>query len=124
MRKSQTSPLTTESTSVHPKQSLRRMGARDDWMQNWDTCNHRRIHDKAWFGQMSLSRELSIKNGRLYQKPVRELEEMRRNQVSYQGTTVSGTAKREMLGMPFLFMAWQLTGMRVAALGLYGILDF
>ena len=44
------------------------------WMQNWDTCSHRRKNDEAWFGQMSLSRELSIRNGRLYQKPVRELE--------------------------------------------------
>ena len=33
------------------------------WMQNWDTCNHRRKHDEAWFGQMSLPRELSIRNG-------------------------------------------------------------
>ena len=65
------------------------------WMQNWDTCNHRRIHDEAWFGQMSLPRELSIKNGRLYQTPVRELEEMRRDRVSYQGVTVSGTVRLE-----------------------------
>ena len=65
------------------------------WMQNWDTCNHRRVHDEAWFGQMSLPRELSIRNGRLYQKPVRELEEMRCNQVFYQGVTVSGTVKLE-----------------------------
>ena len=63
------------------------------WMQNWDTCNHRRTHDEAWFGQMSLPRELSIKNGRLYQTPVRELEEMRRDRVSYQGVTVSGTVR-------------------------------
>ncbi len=65
------------------------------WMQNWDTCNHRRTHDEAWFGQMSLPRELSIKNGRLYQTPVRELEEMRRDRVSYQGVTVSGTIRLE-----------------------------
>ena len=65
------------------------------WMQNWDTCNHRRTHDEAWFGQMSLPRELSIKNGRLYQTPVRELEEMRRDRVSYQGVTVSGTVRLE-----------------------------
>ena len=29
------------------------------WMQNWDTCSYRRKHDEAWFGQMSLPRELS-----------------------------------------------------------------
>ena len=42
------------------------------WMQNWDTCN---LHTPSapWFGQMSLPRELSVRNGRLYQQPVREL---------------------------------------------------
>lgn len=65
------------------------------WMQNWDTCNHRRRHDEAWFGQMSLPRELSIKNGRLYQVPIRELEKLRKNRVAYENITVSGTAKLE-----------------------------
>ena len=65
------------------------------WMQNWDTCNHRRTHDEAWFGQMSLPRELSLKNGKLYQKPVRELEQMRRNPVSYENVTVSGSVRLE-----------------------------
>ena len=50
------------------------------WMQNWDTCNMR-SQPKTWFGQMSLPRELSVHNGRLYQKPVRELEALRQNKV-------------------------------------------
>ena len=35
------------------------------WMQNWDTS---RLHpeETPWFGQMTLPRELSVKNGRLY----------------------------------------------------------
>ncbi|MBR1497103.1 MAG: glycoside hydrolase family 32 protein [Oscillospiraceae bacterium] len=46
------------------------------WMQNWDTCNlHTRT--RPWFGQMSLPRELSVKNGRLCQAPLRELEQLR-----------------------------------------------
>ncbi len=65
------------------------------WMQNWDTCNHRRVHDEPWFGQMSLPRELSIKDGKLFQKPVRELEAMRRNKISYENVTVSGTVRLE-----------------------------
>jgi len=65
------------------------------WMQNWDTCNHRRRHDEAWFGQMSLPRELSIRNGRLYQMPVRELEKMRCGKISYKNVTVSGTVRLE-----------------------------
>ena len=51
------------------------------WMQNWDTCNlHTR--SKPWFGQMSLPRELSVKGGRLYQNPIRELEQLRCDAVS------------------------------------------
>ena len=43
----------------------------------------------------SLPRELSVKNGRLYQKPVRELEELRCNKVTYQDVCVSGTIALE-----------------------------
>ncbi len=57
------------------------------WMQNWDTCN---LHTKStpWFGQMSLPRELHVKDGILYQTPIRELEAMRRNKVEYDHITV------------------------------------
>ena len=57
------------------------------WMQNWDTCN---LHTKStpWFGQMSLPRELHVKDGILYQTPVRELEALRRNKVEYDNVTV------------------------------------
>lgn len=60
------------------------------WMQNWDTCN---LHhpSRKWFGQMSLPRELSIRNGRLYQNPVRELEQMRCNKVEYRNISFCDT---------------------------------
>ena len=53
------------------------------WMQNWDTCN---LHspEKPWFGQMSIPRELSVRDGRLIQRPVRELEDFRQNRISYE----------------------------------------
>ena len=57
------------------------------WMQNWDTCNHRSENSK-WFAQMRLPRELSVKNGRLYQKPVKELDDMRENKVEYQNVAL------------------------------------
>ena len=38
---------------------------------------------------MSLPRELFLKDGRLYQRPVRELDEMRRNKVEYHNVTFS-----------------------------------
>lgn len=56
------------------------------WLQNWDACNLSTTQN-VWFGQMSLPRELSIQNGRLYQKPVRELEQMRKNEVRYTDIT-------------------------------------
>jgi len=56
-------------------------------MQNWDTCN---LHTKSipWFGQMTLPRELTVKNGKLYQWPIRELLEMRRDEVRYENVRI------------------------------------
>ena len=62
------------------------------WMQNWDTCDLH-MEKRIWCGQMSLPRELSIKNGRLYQKPVRELEAFRKNEVSYSDVLVDGMCR-------------------------------
>ncbi len=58
------------------------------WMQNWDTCGIR-TPDEAWFGQMSLPRELFIKDERLYQRPIRELEGLRSDPLSYENVTFS-----------------------------------
>ena len=62
------------------------------WMQNWDACNMR-SPEEPWLGQMSLPRELSIKNGRLYQSPVRELEGMRCNRVEHKNVAISGIVR-------------------------------
>ncbi len=59
------------------------------WMQNWDTCNLH-VQSTPWFGQMSLPRELSLKNGRLYQRPARELEALRGAPVVYRDVPLSG----------------------------------
>ena len=58
------------------------------WMQNWDTCN---LHtpDQPWLGQMTLPRELSVKNGRLYQNPIMELETLRGEEVRHENVTFS-----------------------------------
>lgn len=60
------------------------------WMQNWDTVGFY-SPDKSWFGQMSLPRELSVKNGRLYQWPIRELEELRKEKIVYRDVAVKGS---------------------------------
>ena len=64
------------------------------WMQNWDTCSLRAV-DQPWYGQMSLPRELSVKNGRLYQYPIKELEDMRGKKVSYENVSFSDTTRLE-----------------------------
>lgn len=60
------------------------------WMQNWDSCGIR-SREEPWFGQMSLPRELLVKNNRLYQKPLKELEALRCSKVEYAGVTVTDT---------------------------------
>lgn len=64
------------------------------WMQNWDTCN---LHTPAqsWLGQMTLPRELSVKNGRLYQTPIREIETLRGEEVRYENVTFTDVIKLE-----------------------------
>ena len=58
------------------------------WMQSWATCNSQPA-GMRWFGQMTLPRELSIEHGRLYQRPVRELESFRSNPVIHKDIPVS-----------------------------------
>ena len=59
------------------------------WMQNWSTVGAKPYHCR-WFGQMTLPRELSIRNGRLIQKPVREVENYRSRCVIHHNIPVSG----------------------------------
>ncbi|MBQ7679666.1 MAG: glycoside hydrolase family 32 protein [Butyrivibrio sp.] len=62
------------------------------WMQNWDTLSIREP-DAPWMGQMTLPRELSVRNGRLIQQPVRELETLYRETLSYQDQRISGAVR-------------------------------
>ena len=59
------------------------------WMQNWDTCKNTGYEDRMWFGQMTLPRELSLRNGRLYQQPIRELALYRSQPADYKNVPVS-----------------------------------
>ncbi len=59
------------------------------WMQNWDTLAIASLK-APWFGQMAVPRELSVRNGRLYQWPVRELDALRSGHVSYQNVDFEG----------------------------------
>ena len=59
------------------------------WMQNWATVGAKPYHCR-WFGQMSVPRELSVRDGRLIQNPVRELENYRGSCVMHRNIPVSG----------------------------------
>ncbi len=53
------------------------------WMQDPMMGNLHKSEDHKFFGQMTIPRELSLKDGRLYQWPVSELEEYRREKDIY-----------------------------------------
>lgn len=62
------------------------------WMQNWDTCSIKG-QDEPWFGQMSIPRELEVKNGRLYQYPIKEVDAMRADKVEHTNVSFSDIIK-------------------------------
>lgn len=64
------------------------------WAQNWDTSAYC-LPDAKWFGQMSLPRELSIKNGRMYQRPVKEIETLWKNKVVHREVRFQGAMELE-----------------------------
>ncbi|MBQ2576532.1 MAG: glycoside hydrolase family 32 protein [Lachnospiraceae bacterium] len=61
------------------------------WMQNWDSTEVRGEEDLPWFGQMTIPRELFVRNGILCQKPTRELDALRHDPVIYEKEVFSGS---------------------------------
>ncbi|MDO4267703.1 MAG: glycoside hydrolase family 32 protein [Eubacteriales bacterium] len=63
------------------------------WMQSWDA----KIApaELGWVGMMTIPRELHFENGRLYQRPVRELEAYRSGQVVFQNVTIRESTELE-----------------------------
>ncbi len=61
------------------------------WMQNWETSTCK-CDELRFFGQMTLPRELSVRNGRLCQTPVRELEAYRGVKIDYHNVLINGEA--------------------------------
>ena len=59
------------------------------WMQNWATVGAKPYHCR-WFGQCTVPRELSVRDGRLCQLPVRELDGYRGSRVTHRSIPVSG----------------------------------
>ena len=59
------------------------------WMQNWATVGGK-PNPCRWFGQMTTPRELSVKDGRLVQSPVRELERYQGRRAAHRNIPVCG----------------------------------
>ncbi len=59
------------------------------WMQSWESSGQT-MDGLRFMGQMTIPRELCVKNGRVCQTPVRELENYRTNPVCYQNVMVAG----------------------------------
>lgn len=57
------------------------------WMRNWTTVNCQPQNIRL-FGSMTLPRELSVRDNRLIQNPVRELEQYRTHHVSYKNLLI------------------------------------
>ncbi len=58
------------------------------WMDSWETCKEApRRH--PWYAQMSVPRELRADNGRLMQRPVREIETLWQDTVLHDRVTVA-----------------------------------
>ncbi len=57
------------------------------WMDNWETCKEApRRH--PWYAQMSIPREVYLENGRLCQRPVREIRGLWQDTVRHDDVTV------------------------------------
>lgn len=59
------------------------------WMENWETLNGAPRRHK-WYGRTSLPRELSVREGRLCQQPIRELEALWQDDVHLTGVRLAG----------------------------------
>lgn len=73
------------------------------WMQNWETCGSH-LQNQRFMGQMTIPRELHVKNGRLIQLPVREIEHYRTAKTAYQNVMISGETTLQGINGRFLDM--------------------
>jgi beta-fructofuranosidase len=58
------------------------------WMQNWTTSNCK-SKNARFFGEMTLPRELTLRDGKLIQNPVRELANYHGRRVAYENVRVT-----------------------------------
>lgn len=77
------------------------------WMKSWDA----RVMTKGqkWQGMMTLPRELKIKDGKIWQSPVRELEEYKKNPIIYTEQKISGQMSLDGIDGRVIDMTVELT---------------
>ncbi len=73
------------------------------WMQNWETVGSH-LQNQRFLGQMTLPGELNFKHGRLYQTPVRELENYRSVKIAYKNVMIAGEATLQGVNGRFFVM--------------------
>jgi beta-fructofuranosidase len=73
------------------------------WMQSWESSGSK-VKKLPFFGQMILPRELHVKDGRLIQNPVREIEDFRAYKISYQNVMISQETNLQGVSGRFLDM--------------------
>lgn len=79
------------------------------WMQNWDTTNFKPASQK-WNGQMTIPRELSVRENVLCQTPVRELKQYREIIGQEDNWKVSGVLQKENIQGRILDIEMELSG--------------
>ena len=72
-------------------------------MQNWETSSCKQ-QELRFMGQMTLPRELHVKDSRLYQNPVRELEQCRGVKIEYHNVLINGETSLRGISGRFLDM--------------------
>lgn len=58
------------------------------WMQNWDA--QEAAPGANWIGQTAIPREISVRDGHLYQQPIREIENLRVKTTAHRDVKVAG----------------------------------
>lgn len=61
------------------------------WMQSWD--NYMTPPDFQWSGMMTIPREITIRDGKLYQFPVKELENYHTNEIELSSIMIENETK-------------------------------
>lgn len=78
------------------------------WMQSWDA--NITPASFQWSGMMTIPRELTLEHGRIYQKPVRELEKYRTDMVRYDNLSITGSTILKNITGRILELLVEITG--------------